>query len=105
MKIKIPSIVRIGPFDFAVKEDFCLEDTGRVAEIDFVHLEIHLLETIAEAKKQESLLHEIIHGILWFTGLNTRLEKGGDDDEDFVRPFSVGLRQVIRDNSGLFEEE
>ncbi len=105
MKIKIPPTVRIGPFDFTVKDDYCLEQTDRVAEIDFIHLEIHLLSTIAEAKKQESLLHEIIHGIVWYSGLNIRLEKGGEDDEEFVRPFSIGLRQVIRDNPGLFEED
>ena len=106
MKIKIPSTVRIGPFDFEVKQDFCLEDTGRNAEIDFVHLEVHILETLAPAKKEESFLHEILHGVMWTTGLTTRIESCTiKDEEELVQPLSMGLRQVIRDNPGLFEEE
>lgn len=106
MRVNLLPTVRIGPFDFKVIQDNCLESTDRIAEIDYVHLEIHVLETIAEAKKEESLLHEIIHGILWYSGLSNKgNELPARDEEQFVRPFSIGLRQVIRDNPGLFIEE
>ena len=106
MKINLLPTIRIGPFDFKVVQDNCLNSTDRIAEIDYVHLELHILETAAPAKKEESLLHEIIHGVLWYTGLSGPSDElPARDTEAFVRPFSVGLRQVIRDNPGLFSEE
>ena len=46
--------------------------------------------------KKDTLLHEVVHAILWQTGLQARFD--GDSEEEFVRCFSPALLDTLQRN-------
>jgi hypothetical protein len=63
-------------------------------------LKIHLDKKAAAGVVQETLLHEVLHAVTEFTGLDDNL---GESEEDFVNRLSPVLLQVLRDNPELVE--
>lgn len=50
--------------------------------------------------KKDTLLHEILHGILFMQGYTHNPEL----EEAFVRPLATGILAVMRDNPGLADK-
>lgn len=67
-------------------------------EIAYEDNKIFLYEKLSQDEKEVTLLHEIVHGLLYFMGKHDL-----KNDESFVTAFSENLYQVIRDNPEVFK--
>lgn len=101
--MKIPDKVRIGSMDYKIEqtEDVIVlngqECTG-IIEYD-KHL-IRLNSNIQDKQGiEQTLLHEIVHGIID----DRKIELVPEHMEQIVDDISCGLHQVIRDNPDIFK--
>jgi hypothetical protein len=99
--MQIPKRVRIGGIDYAIKHvprlvsadgDLCngLFDSNRSV------IELNSENELSQGRIEQVLIHEILHGIVFTTGLNL------EDEEITVNVLAKGLYQVIKDNPQLF---
>ncbi|HEY5523983.1 MAG TPA: hypothetical protein VIK26_01460 [Clostridium sp.] len=100
--MNIPGSVRIGSMDYKIKvsdEMILVNHTECYGSIDFRTKIIRINNEAQSIQGQEeTLLHEIFHGICEernFTYL-------GNDDETITEELARGLHQLIRDNTGMF---
>lgn len=97
--------IRIGSMDYTVEltEDIILVDHKECCgDIDLLKKVIRINKNIQDIQgMQETLLHEIFHGIVFER--NFTYEK--NDEETITEELARGLHQVIRDNPDLFKEE
>jgi hypothetical protein len=93
----LPDGVRIGPYDYAIREMDITEQfhTGAMGHCAEDELEIAVAVTTAPTHQAETLLHEILHGI-W--GAYSLADEGPVDEEQIVTVLTKGLLQVARDN-------
>lgn len=75
------------------------DSLGALAEIDTDRLEIKISEGLPDQKEAETLLHEILHGILDATAS----QETKDGEEALVNRLASGLTSVIRDNRELVD--
>jgi Zn-dependent peptidase ImmA (M78 family) len=68
-----------------------------LGEITYAQATIYINEEQNDQLKEATLLHEIVHGILYHMGSEL------NDNEKFVEGFSSGLHQVFRDNGWSFK--
>lgn len=93
----IPNKVKIGIYDYNIKETdevIIVNDhvcTGLIAYEDLI---IELKNSMPEQKKYQTLLHEIVHGII----REYSVDLGNDNDETIVDTMAKGLYQVLMDN-------
>ena len=99
--MQIPKRVRIGGIDYTIKHvprlvsadgDLCngLFDSNRSV------IELNSENDLSQGRIEQVLVHEILHGIVFTTGLNL------EDEEITVNVLAKGLYQVIKDNPQLF---
>lgn len=99
--MQIPKRVRIGGIDYTIKHvprlvsddgDLCngLFDSNRSV------IELNSENELSQGRIEQVLIHEILHGIVFTTGLNL------EDEEITVNVLAKGLYQVIKDNPNLF---
>lgn len=63
---------------------------------------IELLATEGESQKQVTLMHEIVHGIVYERNLEKYIK--GDENEDFTDEMARAIMQLIRDNPELVKQ-
>ena len=100
--MQIPKKLRIGAFDIPIVWVPDLELDGEACNGTWCsrNLEIKLDPAINSQHQASTLLHEIIHAILWTTGITYVLSE--DSEENFVAALSCGLYQVLKDNKLIF---
>jgi len=59
-------------------------------------IELNSENDLSQGRIEQVLIHEILHGIVFTTGLNL------EDEEITVNVLAKGLYQVIKDNPSLF---
>ena len=100
-KIKI---VRIGGVDFEVRSNpelsIAADACGRIS-VNLSRIEIE--PSMSQQRQAQTMLHEIVHGIIITSKLNDVLEND-DDKERLVDGLAYGLLQVVRDNPDLIRE-
>lgn len=101
--MNIPKKVIISGVEYDVifedKPLFC-NNQRAYAHIDFDNKEISIDGGIQDSQGcNQSLLHEIIHGIVY----DRELDFKNDDEETIVDQISKGLYQVIKDNPNMFK--
>ena len=93
-----PTRIRIQGIDYRVEYVKHKTDVDRqheqalLGEINYNDGVIRLAYRPLESAMEQTLLHEVIHGVAYYLGLSL--------DEDVVDRLSVGLYQVMRDNGG-----
>lgn len=86
--------VKIGYSTYQIVEVECVNKfEPRKGEINFFERQIRIDRNLAPQDKKETLLHEIIHGIEEFMGMEL--------EEDQVRTLGAGLAMIFRDNPNL----
>lgn len=65
-------------------------DAKHFGNVDFLKAEIYINKDMAEAVKQETLVHEIVHAILVHIGRADLSE-----DETFVQSFANAINQTF----------
>lgn len=68
-------------------------DTTGLAELEISRIAVR--DRGAPAAERQTLMHEIVHSVLWLTGHDTK------DDDPLVQALSSGLLQVLRANPHL----
>jgi hypothetical protein len=99
----IPSKVKISgiEYEIAITENRKANDAGDIllGEIVYHDATIYINEEQNEQLREATLLHEIVHGILYHMGSEM------NDNEKFIEGFSSGLHQVFSDNGWKFGDE
>lgn len=89
------SKVKLGPSIYKIVEESGLAPThGLWGQIRYDEKTIAIEKNLGLAQKQESILHEIVHGLFFLSG-----EGGGD--EKTVVVLSLHLLSFLRDNVDL----
>lgn len=94
----IPDKVLIAGVEYQVNEvDTVIIDgsTNYAGSCDYVCSEIQLLKNLSKTKKEQTLIHEILHACFHEAGFN-------EQDEDVINRVSIVLYQVIKDNNFNF---
>lgn len=95
----LPASIRVGPFDFAVKEWDHPEayTRGRYGEMSTIDFTIKIDRTIPPIKLADTVLHEVGHCIYWAYSL-----KDDDEEERLISTMATAWTQVWRDNPSLY---
>jgi len=104
--MKIPEKIKIGGFIWEVIEsDDIANESATFGSTHFHHQKIFLEAGENQQKKEQCLLHEIMHAIFWQTGLEKRLDNKEVNitEEEFITAVSNGLYQVIKDNPEIWK--
>jgi hypothetical protein len=101
--MKIPKQVKIGGFLWTIEENDKVSIEGNVfGSTHCVKQRIFLDPNETQQKKEQCLLHEIMHAIFWQTGLNERIKKPEHlTEEELIQALSFGVYQVLKDNNLL----
>lgn len=90
--------VKIGYLVYQIVEVDCVNKfEPRKGEIDYFQRQIRIDKDLTSQDKKETLIHEIIHGIDDFMGIEL--------DESQVRKLGAGLAMVFEDNSELMSTQ
>lgn len=98
----MPTEIEIGPFTYDVSLDEADIDElapEAFAAIDPMALLIALEPAQGEDQMRDSLLHEILHGIVFATGVDQDID--AETIERLIRPLSTGLLDVLRRNPAV----
>lgn len=104
--MSIPLSVRVGPYRYTVKVDADrIKELEKESNTDLYgitthgHLEIALQPDVADMVLRETLLHEVLHAVLFNTGISDRMTDKAE--EHLVRALSPALFSLLRDNPDL----
>lgn len=98
----IPKKLKIIGFEWQVKENQELADEGACFGSTHTQTQTIYLEPKAPLQKKEQvLLHEILHALWWQQGLFQRYKDTKQIEEEIVTTLSQGLYQVLKDNNLL----
>jgi len=102
-KLNIPDKIIISGMEYKVKLEekplFC-DNQRAYAHIDYNNKEISIDRGLQDTQgQQQSLLHEILHGIVY----DRELDFKNDGEETIVDQISKGLYQLIKDNPDMFK--
>ena len=78
------------PYTVIEHDDIFNADAKHFGQVDLLKAEIHMNKDMAEAVKQETLVHEIVHAILVHIGRADLSE-----DETFVQSFANAINQTF----------
>ena len=96
--------IRIGGVDFEVRSNpelsIAADACGRIS-VNLSRIEIE--PSMSQQRQAQTMLHEVVHGIILTSKLNDVL-KNNDDEERLVDGLAYGLLQVVRDNPDLIRE-
>lgn len=96
--------IRIGGVDFEVRSNpelsIAADACGRIC-VNVSRVEIE--PSMSQQHQAQTILHEIVHGIIRTSRLGDVLQNS-DDEDRFVDGLAYGLLQVIRDNPELIRE-
>lgn len=98
--MNIPEKVKIGWREYRIVQgEHRTADKGGdlYGEIKYEENEIYLYNRLSLDEKAVTLLHEIVHGVLYLSGRNKER-----NDEGLVTAISENLYQVIKENPELF---
>lgn len=103
-----PKSVRVGPYRYTVKVDADrIKELEKESNVDLygitTHgiLEIVLQPDVADTVLRETLLHEVLHAVLFNTGISDRMTDKAE--EHLVRALSPALFSLLRDNPDLVQ--
>lgn len=95
----IPKSVKIGGMQYSVDDSEVVVIDGNAnfaGRIDYTDLNIVLLDTLAQQRKEEAFVHEMLHGCFFEAGYP-------EHDEEIIERVSKVLYQVLQDNEFLIE--
>ena len=88
--------IKIGDQNYSVRIDRGLVyDTDNIGQIDYRKAKIRVAPELSEQLTHNVLVHEAIHGMMYFMGFV-------DHEEDTVIRIANGLCMLIKDNPKLF---
>lgn len=104
----LPEKIKIGGFDWTIeKNQHIANESGVFGSTHTLSQKIFLDPSTTDQKNEQTLLHEIIHVVVWQSGLGRRLERLDERklEEEIVQSISFGLYQVLKENKLKFYED
>jgi len=105
-----PERVRIGPFVFNITWSqaelmrFCRTDgQDAFGQTHPDTLNIYIDDTRPLVALQNTLVHELLHALLWTYNIPTPVEEGRDKEEEFVSRMDTPLLLLLKENPVVFE--
>ena len=92
--MKMPTTVKVGPFDYAVEASALLDCLGETFCDELV---IRLKLGMPRQTMEETFFHELFHAV-------NHVYCNRSLDEEEIRQMSIGLYQVLKDNGFLKEK-
>ncbi|EKN67477.1 phage protein [Schinkia azotoformans LMG 9581] len=95
--LSIPNKIKVAGIVYTVEEkDVVIIDdcAGYVGLYNYKDTRIEILKDMTLQRKQETLVHEVLHAVLFEFGLK-------DHDEELVERAAQVLYQVLKDNPNL----
>lgn len=103
MNLKSPKSIRIGGTEYAIVDTPELNNGTNIAYgyIDFEKSRIEITSSIemSSARRFETLLHEILHGIIYHRSMIVK------NEEELVDNLAKGAAQVVLDNWNRFIDQ
>jgi len=93
-----PKRVRVGATTYTVQV------TGKTllyGETDHLQTEIRLNSGQSQDSLRDTVLHEVLHAVLWISGANKLLTLDDDAEERLTRLLAPWLLTLLRDNPRL----
>lgn len=101
-----PTTVKVGPYTYTVTlSDARIKELEKENNADLYgftahsFLEIAVSPDMADLMVRETVLHEVLHAVLYTTGISNRFSENAE--EHLVRALSPALFQMLRDNPQL----
>lgn len=101
--MKPPKVIFIGPHDYAVSMSKKKIDPNLFGETDNTNSEIHVHPNQSLQNKRDTLIHEILHAILFASGAKRVLGWSAEREEKVIRLLSPWLLAVLQDNPDLID--
>jgi hypothetical protein len=98
--VKPPKVVYVGTYDYDVRVTRNLS-SSLLGETETENEVILLRKGQSAANMQETLLHELLHAILFASGISKAMDFDHDKEETLVVLLSPWLNALIQDNPGL----
>lgn len=99
----IPDKVKIGGINYdVVTTDKNLIIGNKANHTGVIHYDESLIELSSTLKgnaKEQTFLHEVLHGIAFDRGIDLK-----EDEETIIDQFASGLLGFIKDNPDIFKE-
>ena len=96
--MKPPKVIYIGAADYEVRTRKTLDLLG---ETDNTNTEIMLKRDQSAACRRDTLLHEVMHAVVFLSGYGHDLKHA--DEERLVRTITPWILAVLRDNPELVD--
>ena len=93
--VKLPEVVYVGPADYLIRHKGKYPLLGETFPDD---TEIVIRKRQSFCSKQNTLLHEVIHAIVWESGYRQIAELSTDTEENLVRILTPWILAFIQDN-------
>lgn len=97
----IPSEVKVAGVNYQVKEvETVIIDgsTDYAGSCDYFNSEIELVSSLSKTKKEQVLIHEVLHACFHEAGFQ-------EQDEDTINRVSIVLYQVLKENNLNFTRD
>lgn len=106
--MSFPTTIIVGPYEYTVRLDKDrIEELEKESGDELYGMTTHNLLEIAvhphmhNTLIKETLLHEVLHAVLYVTGISHGMSD--DDEEQLIRSLSPCLFMLLRDNPGLVD--
>ncbi len=97
--MKIPKKLKIGGLWFQVVESADVANQGNAfGSMHCRQQKIFIEPSETQQKKEDTLIHEILHAIWWSVGLCERFKDNPKIEEEIVASLGNSLYQVLKDN-------
>lgn len=97
MTAKLPSKIRVWSHDFSVAKKEHVLDGEAIGAINCTRQEIFLRDNLKPSQEVETLIHELMHAITYYTNLI----KDREEEEKIVDTYTAGLVSIFKDNPKL----
>lgn len=89
----LPKEIKVGGIDYAVQiKDIETTEGLQLGLCDFGECRIAINSRVAEARQQQTLIHELVHAVFVESGIEV------EDEEDLVNRIGFTMYQVLKDN-------
>lgn len=97
---KPPKVLYVGPTDYLIKLKTRLDLLG---ETDSNESMIYLRRKQSDSTMRGTLVHELMHAIIFESGIAKVMSWNNETEEEFVSVVSPWVQAVIQDNPALLD--
>lgn len=96
----LPSVVFLGAADYEIVEKKNIDVLG---ETDDNNTTIRIKRAQSDACKRDTLLHEVLHAVMWLSGGKHVFGLDHEDEEKLIRVLTPWILAFLRDNPESLE--